>query len=78
MFAEETSSTVILKELDKLESALTAITGDDDNRSRVITRLEAVLQDFRAGTTGNVAALHEIDEATDDQIFDLIDKELGT
>jgi polyketide synthase 12 len=75
---EETGSTVVLKELDKLESALAAIAGDDDNRSRLITRLEAVLHDFRAGTPDNVAALQEIDQATDDQIFDLIDRELGT
>jgi mycoketide-CoA synthase len=78
MLDEETGSTVVLRELDKLESALAAIAGDDDNRSRLITRIEALLQDFRVGTPDNVAALHEIDEATDDQIFDLIDKELGT
>jgi polyketide synthase 12 len=77
MFNEQTSSTVVFKELDKLKSVLMAIAENDGNRSRVITRLEAVLQDFRTGAVGNVAALHEIDEATDDEIFDLLDKELG-
>ena len=77
MFNEETSSTVVFKELDKLRSVLMAIAENDANRSRVITRLEAVLKDFRTGAVGNVAALHEIDEATDDEIFDLLDKELG-
>jgi acyl transferase domain-containing protein/NADPH:quinone reductase-like Zn-dependent oxidoreductase/NAD(P)-dependent dehydrogenase (short-subunit alcohol dehydrogenase family)/acyl carrier protein len=77
MFNEETSSTVVFKELDKLKSVLMDIAENDGNRSRIITRLEAVLQDFRTGAAGNVAALHEIDEATDDEIFDLLDKELG-
>jgi acyl carrier protein len=69
--------TAILQELDKLQSALAAIAADDDYRSRVITRLEAVLQDFRAGTPDNIEALHHIDSATDDEIFDILDKELG-
>jgi candicidin polyketide synthase FscB len=77
MFNEQTSSTAVIKEIDKLESALMAIPENDGNRSKVITRLEAVLQDFRTGAVGNVAALHEIDKATDDEIFDLLDKELG-
>jgi acyl carrier protein len=72
-----TASAAILKELDELESALAAIAADDDNRSRVITRLEAVLHDFRTGTPGNTTALHEIDTATDDQIFNILDQELG-
>ena len=47
MFNEQTSSTVVFKELDKLKSVLMAIAENDGNRSKVITRLEAVLQDFR-------------------------------
>ena len=42
-----------------------------------MTRLEAIVEDFRTGTTDNASDYHEISESTDDEIFDLIDKELG-
>jgi len=75
---DQAGPAAILKELDKLESALDAIRADDDSRSRVVTRLEAVLHDFRVGASGNIAALHAIDTATDDEIFDILDKEIGS
>jgi malonyl CoA-acyl carrier protein transacylase/NAD(P)-dependent dehydrogenase (short-subunit alcohol dehydrogenase family)/acyl carrier protein len=74
---QDTGPAAILKELDKLQTALATITADDSSRSRVITRIEAVLHDFRTGTPDNTAALHEIDTATDDQIFNILDQELG-
>jgi acyl carrier protein len=66
----------IMAELDKLESALSGIAEKGDEKSRVIMRLEALVHDLRSGTTDNVSTYHEIDEATDEQIFDLLDKEL--
>jgi acyl transferase domain-containing protein/NADPH:quinone reductase-like Zn-dependent oxidoreductase/acyl carrier protein len=66
----------IMAELDKLESALSGIAEKGDEKSRVIMRLEALVRDLRTGTTNNVSTYHEIDEATDEQIFDLLDKEL--
>jgi short-subunit dehydrogenase/acyl carrier protein len=67
----------VLQELDKLESALSALAGSSGGRSRIMTRLEAIVEDFRTGTTDNASDYHEISESTDDEIFDLIDKELG-
>jgi pimaricinolide synthase PimS1 len=67
----------VMKELDRLESALSAVAKNDGERARIITRLEALMQDFRAGTTDNVSTYRDIDAATDDEIFDLIDEELG-
>jgi acyl transferase domain-containing protein len=66
-----------LRELDSLESALSLVARDSAGRSRVLTRLEAITADFRAGITDSVSAYNEIDSATDDEIFRLIDKELG-
>jgi NADPH:quinone reductase-like Zn-dependent oxidoreductase/acyl carrier protein len=73
----EPGSPPILKELDRLESALSGTGISSDERSRIITRLEALVQDFRAGTTDSVSAYREIDAATDEEMFDLIDEELG-
>jgi acyl carrier protein len=74
---QDNGPAAILKDLDKLQAALATITPGDSSRSRVITRLEAVLHDFRTGTPDNTSALHDIDTATDDQIFNILDQELG-
>jgi NADPH:quinone reductase-like Zn-dependent oxidoreductase/acyl carrier protein len=66
-----------LAELDRLEAALSRLAVSGDERSRILTRLEALVQDVRAGTTDNVSAYRDLDEATDEEMFDLIDEELG-
>jgi acyl carrier protein len=73
----ETAAPPVLPEIDKLEYALSAVAANDEERSRIMTRLEALVQDFRTGTKENVSAYREIDEATDEEMFSLIDKELG-
>jgi mycoketide-CoA synthase len=73
----ETDYVPALAELDRLESALSSIAKSSGGRSKIITRLEAIVQDFRSGTIENAAEYREIDEATDDEMFNLIDKELG-
>jgi acyl transferase domain-containing protein/acyl carrier protein len=67
----------VMKELDRLESTLSAMANNDSEKARIITRLEALMQDLRAGTTDNMSAYHDIDAATDDEMFDIIDEELG-
>ena len=76
---EEQDYQPALKELDKLEAALTAIAGDSDGRAKITTRLEAIVQNFRttAVAPADGPAGQELDAATDDEMFDLIDKELG-
>jgi NADP-dependent 3-hydroxy acid dehydrogenase YdfG/acyl carrier protein len=73
----ETAAPPVLQEIDRLEYALSAVAANDEERSRIMTRLESLVQDFRTGTTENVSAYREIDEATDEEMFSLIDKELG-
>jgi hypothetical protein len=67
----------VLDELGRLESALSSIARNGQGRLRIITRLEAIVKDLRSGTMDNAAAGLELDEASDDEMFDLIDKELG-
>ena len=61
--------------LDELESMLPSIEGEDGGRERLAVRLKALLTvlygDDSAGAEGN------IDTATDDELFELIDKGLG-
>jgi NAD(P)-dependent dehydrogenase (short-subunit alcohol dehydrogenase family)/acyl carrier protein len=72
-----TADQPVMEEIERLESALSLITGNDDERSRIITRLEGIVHDFRAGNAASVSDYREIDTASDEEMFDLIDKELG-
>jgi hypothetical protein len=73
----QTDHLPVLKELDLLESALSEIDRNSDIRVKIVARLEAIAKGFRAGTTDNAPADDELEEATDDEMFDLIDQELG-
>jgi polyketide synthase 12 len=66
---------LVLDELDRLESVL-ATAADSRRRTAILTRLEGLVHDFRSERSDNAEDLREIGEATDDEIFDLIDKEL--
>ncbi|MFD0685020.1 type I polyketide synthase [Actinomadura fibrosa] len=70
----------LLAELDRLEGALADLAPDDDARARVTARLEAVLRRTRdaldgAAEVGEPAA--DFASATDSELFDALDKELG-
>jgi mycoketide-CoA synthase len=67
----------VLAELDKIEAALAAIEQGSDKRFKIMTRLEAIVADFRAGAMDNASDYREIDDASDDQMFELINNELG-
>ena len=73
-----TGGPAVLEELDRLESALSVTVQNNDGRAKVIMRLEALVNDLRTRTTDNASNYHEIDDATDEEMFSLIDKELGT
>ncbi|WP_436844929.1 SDR family NAD(P)-dependent oxidoreductase [Streptomyces roseoverticillatus] len=83
----------VLGDLDRLEARLAALAPEDALRDKVTARLKALLwkwtdthQDAAANTadpgTGTGADrdfdLDRIDAATDDEMFDLIDQELGS
>ncbi|MEU6594908.1 SDR family NAD(P)-dependent oxidoreductase [Streptomyces sp. NPDC046881] len=81
----------VLGELDRLEAHLAALAPQDAVRDKVTARLKALLwkwtdthQDAAAGAadagpgTDRDFDLDRIDTATDDEMFDLIDQELGS
>ncbi|MFJ6665269.1 SDR family NAD(P)-dependent oxidoreductase [Streptomyces sp. NPDC091383] len=81
----------VLGELDRLEALLTALAPQDAVRDKVTARLKALLwkwTDTTRGSASNTADsgpgadraldLDRIDAATDDEMFDLIDQELGS
>ncbi|PSJ28281.1 polyketide synthase [Streptosporangium nondiastaticum] len=83
----------VLGELDRLEARLAALAPEDAVRDKVTARLKALLwkwtdthQDAAANTadagtgsgTDRDFDLDRIDAATDDEMFDLIDQELGS
>ncbi|SFY45124.1 SDR family NAD(P)-dependent oxidoreductase, partial [Streptomyces atratus] len=73
----------VVEELDRLEQALAARDSDDIGRVRVVMRLEALLsklsQDRRAdeSTADRDGAVAGLESATNDELFDLIDRDLG-
>ncbi|MFI9802960.1 SDR family NAD(P)-dependent oxidoreductase [Streptomyces sp. NPDC052301] len=83
----------VLGELDRLEAQLAALAPQDAVRDKVTARLKALLwkwTDTHRSATANAADagpgtdrgaeldLDRIDAATDDEMFDLIDQELGS
>jgi mycoketide-CoA synthase len=66
-------------ELDKLAHMLRAPTSDADERLRITERLRALLAELDGGRPAESAGVAEkIQLASDDEIFDFIDEELGT
>jgi polyketide synthase 12 len=74
---QEADGLPALHELDKLEAALSAVAAASSRRAKIISRLEGIAEDFKTRSQDNGAAYRELDVATDDEIFGLIDKELG-
>jgi acyl carrier protein/NADP-dependent 3-hydroxy acid dehydrogenase YdfG len=68
----------VLGELDRLKEILSAIAPDGVDRLDVTARLEAILREWRDGAdVRDDAGDQGLETATDDEMFDLIDKELG-
>ncbi|KUJ66796.1 hypothetical protein ACZ90_32685 [Streptomyces albus subsp. albus] len=71
--------TPLLAELDRLEASLTGAAPDDEGRTRITARLQALLarwSDDRGPEDGPEVA-DEIEAATDDDLFEFIGKEFG-
>ncbi|ANB10369.1 hypothetical protein SAM40697_6416 [Streptomyces ambofaciens] len=70
-------------DLDRLEAALARRSGDDLDRVRIVMRLESLLATARSGTgTGTASAesaalADRLGDATDDELFDLVERDLG-
>jgi acyl carrier protein len=70
----------ILAELDRLAATLTVTRVDDTERTAIATRLRALTRDLdRVGTPAGTESItrDEVDSASDDEMFALIDNELG-
>jgi acyl carrier protein len=69
-----------LAELDALEAALAGLTPGGTETAAVTARLETLLskwRDAQGASMSPTADAREIDSATDDDLFDLIDEEFG-
>ncbi|MET8704716.1 SDR family NAD(P)-dependent oxidoreductase, partial [Kitasatospora sp. NPDC004723] len=69
-----------LAELDRLERTVLAVTPDDETHARVTGRLQALLRKLTNGldTPGEPTADDEdLESATDDELFDVLDNEFG-
>ena len=67
-------------ELDKLELMLASTISDDAGRTRIASRLQTLLaglDDSAVGGEIDTADDTDLESATDDEMFDLIDRELG-
>ncbi|MEV0375922.1 SDR family NAD(P)-dependent oxidoreductase, partial [Streptomyces sp. NPDC050636] len=76
---EETSAAQpVLAELDKLESMLVALTGNDES-AQITNRLEVVLSKWKEAREriAESGVAEKLESSTDDEVFDFIGKELG-
>jgi acyl carrier protein len=74
---QETDYLHLLKDLDRLEAALPSIAQNNDDRNELRARLEALMRTLNSRPIDPVPMGDEFDSATDDEMFDLINKELG-
>ena len=67
-------------ELDRLEQRLVALPGDAAERERIGGRLQALLLGLADGARApeSAAVADRMQEATADEVFDFIDRELGS
>jgi acyl carrier protein len=71
----------VLAQLDKLRSMLSAVTPGDVERTRISARLETLFAEWNNVNTRESGAAdddRELSAATDNEIFDILDKELGS
>jgi acyl transferase domain-containing protein len=73
----ETDYMPVLEELDRLESALSSIARNGEGMLKITARLEALALQFRGEQTEDAEAGRELEAATDDEMFDLAEKELN-
>jgi NAD(P)-dependent dehydrogenase (short-subunit alcohol dehydrogenase family)/acyl carrier protein len=67
----------VTEELDRLEGVLSLITQSDDRRREISERLKRIMHDFQAEILDDKEVERELGAATDSEMFDLVDEELG-
>ncbi|WP_307800976.1 type I polyketide synthase [Actinomadura violacea] len=78
MFGDDSAESSVPAELDRLESILSSLGGNGVSRFDIALRLEAIAQGLRDGETSGEPVDDELETATDEEMFDLVEKELGT
>lgn len=74
------SALALLSELDRIEASLAVVPADDDDRSQVTERLRGLLSawtDSRPAAGDGQDDTTDLESATADELFDLLDGELG-
>ncbi|MEO3770600.1 type I polyketide synthase, partial [Micromonospora sp. B9E7] len=64
-------------ELDRLELALTSRDVDDSGRARIVLRLQSLLAKLNTGGAETDGVPDALADASDDELFDLVDNDLG-
>ncbi|WP_369172974.1 type I polyketide synthase [Streptomyces sp. R28] len=74
-----TSALSLLAELDRLERALAGVPSDDSDRAAVTDRLRGLMSAWNGGgTDADAPGGQDLESATADELFDLLDEELET
>nr|WP_231336389.1 type I polyketide synthase [Actinomadura graeca] len=77
LFPGETAAPPVLSRLDELDSALSALDWDEEEQARVGARLRAFLWKWGGGNAPDPAG-DDLVPATDEELFDALESELGT
>jgi acyl carrier protein len=73
----ESSRQPVLDELDRLAALLSSITRNDDGRSEIAARLEAITQEFRTEPAEDPEEEYQLQVATNDEMFDIVEQVLN-
>ncbi|WP_037075676.1 type I polyketide synthase [Pseudonocardia spinosispora] len=74
---EQTDYAIAVAELKKLQAVLSRSTWNSEERFDITSRLESIGQELRAHLNGDDPETdHELESATDDEMFDFVEKEL--
>jgi candicidin polyketide synthase FscD len=73
---QEADYAVVLEELAKLESILSRMPLESEEKAVIAARLEGISRGFRVADAAPAADDAELESATDDEMFDLVEQEL--
>jgi NAD(P)-dependent dehydrogenase (short-subunit alcohol dehydrogenase family)/acyl carrier protein len=74
---ESVVDSTVLDDIDRLAVDVATTNPDDDTRSKIIIRLQTIIANMSGGSRADGAAVSSFESVTDDEIFDLIDNDLG-
>jgi NAD(P)-dependent dehydrogenase (short-subunit alcohol dehydrogenase family)/acyl carrier protein len=77
IISREADCLPVTAELDRLEAILCSADRNDGERSQIAARLKVIARRFHIDTAEDIEMAGALDLATDDQIFELVEKELS-